>query len=190
MKFFALTLAALCATPALADDPFWLGSDPDQVHEQKRPPADMKLQKLITLSNDRDASLSHLNAMVDKNGQAAGLYNKLEERGGFRVFDDEVDPVIWLRDIESKDGAVLFASQGRKAILIQGQLDRETQEGRFTIRYLANGVSMRYASCDILLRHKEGKWWVQNAYTKKKVTEAKITTWSFGITTLEGICPE
>ncbi|MGE3263576.1 MAG: hypothetical protein AB7K68_17500 [Bacteriovoracia bacterium] len=185
MKFVLLALA-LFATNAQAEN-FW-GTYRD-APIQAVPPG-VTLQKMMNLANDRDAKVYHrLSLMLDANTMVAGLYNEEIKASELSPFS-AADGIHWLRDVESSEGAVLFEGQGRKVILIQGKLNRQTQEGRFQIRYLANGLSNSYEVCDLLLKKDDSGWFIQNAYTNRKVTSAKIITWSLGVTTIQGICPK
>jgi hypothetical protein len=143
---------------------------------------------LANLTNDKNKNINYLNIMMDKNGLAAGMYNEADPHntpgdigGGQNTF--------WLRDIESPNGAVLASSQGRDVLILKGLLNRETQEGKFAIKYLSNGLSMTYKACDFFLKRTGGKWWIKNAYSGGKVSQIRVETWSLGVTTLKGICP-
>ena len=91
--------------------------------------------------------------------------------------------------IESSQGAVIASMRGKKVLILSGKLDRKTQEGKFTIRYLTNAILNKYKSCDFYLRNGSDGWFVQNAYNKRRITRVKVITHSVGITTLEGVCP-
>jgi hypothetical protein len=146
-------------------------------------PPGLELDHLATLSSDRDNQVGALNVMLDGNNQVMGLYTRAQS-----VTADSSD-IVWLRDIESPEGAVLAESDGKKVLILKGRLNRETQEGRFQIHYLANGLWKRYESCDFHLRRSAGDWYVENVYNNSKVDAIKVLTWSLGVTTLEGICP-
>ncbi len=145
-------------------------------------PPGITLQKLADLTSDRNMGDVALSLMLEKN-LVAGFY------GERHATNEPVEGVVyWQRDIEKPAGVSLLQVAGRDAAFLNGLLDRATQEGRFTIRYLANGITMRYESCDFLLKKGGDKWHIQNIHTGAKVPEIRVTTWSFGITTLEGIC--
>ena len=147
-------------------------------------PEGMHTQPLIVLTNNKDAFVYNLHAMIDKNGQAAGMY-KMEDRGK----DGEIHDVYWMRDLESEAGVVLVNRSDRNAILLNGTIDRETKEGRFVIRYLTNGLSMSYESCNIDLKHDDKGWYVQNVYTGERVDHAFVETYFLGIKKIQGLCP-
>lgn len=142
------------------------------------------LQPLVSITTDRDASTNALSAILDTNGKITGLYG---------VTNDGVstgEQTFPLADIESKNGSVLAVVSGKNALILQGQLDRTTQEGRFRINYLSNGLFNKYKSCDFnLKKNASGKSYVQNAYTGATVTQVKVISHSLGITDLVGICP-
>ena len=148
------------------------------------PPSGTTLQSLLAVFNDRDSNSERLSLTIDAQGKAAGMY--MGENGDGANRDGKV---LSLKEIESSEGAVIEEGQGHKVILLQGKLDRSTQEGRFRLQYLANGLSGKYESCDFLLKHSGSNWFVQNAYTNKPVTSMKIITWALGLRTLEGVCP-
>jgi hypothetical protein len=147
------------------------------------------LSKLVTMTSDRDASATVLNALVNSTNEIAGVYNSPTTLMNSGTLATERN-VFWLSEIESADGALMLEKQGRKVLFLQGKLDRGTQEGRFKVRFLTNGLFGRYDSCDFLLKKAGTNWFVQNAYTGQRVTEVKVLTHSLGITTLQGFCPE
>lgn len=153
-------------------------------------PSGVRLQKLVTLTNDKDNNAINLHLMLDKSDLVTGFYGQANENNIFAQANERGKNVFWLRDIESKEGVVLASRSGYDVLLMNGNLDRESQEGKFTIRYLSNGLSKRYESCDFFLRKAKNSWFIQNAYTKAKVTKVNVTSWSLGITTIEGICPK
>lgn len=180
MKAIVLGLFCLLSLNAQADDlGTWrleLSAEPGQ----ENVPPGMSIQKLLTLTTDRDANAYDLHAMMDaRNGSATGMY--VGSSGGGRAF--------LLADIEKPAGVTLFEAQGRKVLLLQGSLNRDTNEGRMHLKYLANGLSMTYETCDVIFRRTGSEYWVQNAYTGAKVTAAKVITYWAGVTTIQGICP-
>jgi hypothetical protein len=144
-------------------------------------PSGMTVQKMVTFSNDRDSDKAAFSVMIDKNGNVAGFY-----RADMKNASD--DNVMSLREVETTEGATMIEGQGHKVVLVAGKLKRDTNEGRFQMRYLSNGLTNTYTVCDFLLKKDDKGWYVQNAYTNRRVTSAKITTWSLGLTTIEGIC--
>lgn len=174
----ALLLLALVSAPAFANER----------EDAKFAPPGITLQKLFTVSNDRDANVDRFNLMVDEQKKAAGV---MLNAGNRDTTDNTAsDQAHWFRDIARPDGVVLIEGQGRKVVLMQGSLNRDTEEGRFKITYLANGLSGKYETCEVLLKKSgPGAWYAQNAYTGAKITSVKIITWSLGLRTLQGLCP-
>lgn len=183
-----LCLFALSTAPALAFDLsfFWDGFGP---MAEEVPPG-VTLERLAAMTSDRDKNIHYLNLMIDDKNLIAGLFNESDPKNKPSDDDARGEHVFWLRDIESEEGVVLAVAKGRKALILRGLLDRETQEGRFTIKYLANGLTMRYESCDFELKRKENGWFVKNVYTGAEVTSVHIETKMLGIATLKGICPK
>lgn len=185
-----LLLASFSAQAAGSKWRMLLNADPGQLAPV---PPGMSLQKMITLTTDRDADVYFLHLMQDTRSlNPTGMF--VEQRKAFLRYDGEPDAnpqgkAFLLADIEKPAGVPLFEAQGRKVLLLQGTLDRETQEGRLHLKYLANGLSMTYENCDVILRKTKGEFWVQNAYTGAKVTNVKVVTYWAGVVTLEGICP-
>ncbi len=150
-------------------------------------PPGVTLQKLFTVSNDRDANVDRFNLMIDEQKHAAGVILNAGNR-------DETDNTAsdiphYFKDIAKPDGVVLIEGQGRKVVTMQGALNRDTEEGRFKLTYLANGLSGKYETCDVLLKKNASGWYAQNAYTNAKITAVKIITWSLGLKTIQGVCP-
>lgn len=146
-------------------------------------PRGERLQRLFTVTNSGDERVGRISVSYDTEGKATGLFLGMN-RG------DELDgDAFRLHQIESAEGAVLLVERGYKALILKGKLDRETQEGRFRLHYLANGLSKKYESCDLKLRLSGTNWYIENAYTGRRVDRMHIRTWALGIRTLEGICP-
>ncbi|MGZ3695393.1 MAG: hypothetical protein ACXWQO_14850 [Bdellovibrionota bacterium] len=188
MKILLVAISLIVATASAHAENFWANSsDRFEVRAAAVPPG-ITLQKLITFSNDRDAIVNRMSVMIDSKNLVAGVYMDENTNVSIRSFGPG-SGAAFLRDIESSEGGVLFEGQGHKVVLMQGKLNRETQEGRFQMRYLANGLTNNYEACDVLLKKDDKGWFLQNAYTNKKITAAKLITWSLGLSTLQGICP-
>lgn len=151
--------------------------------ESHNPPIDVSVQTLFSITNDRDSIQDSLQLMIDAKGLAAGYFVKPDPKN-----NDRLENTFWMRDVEKQAGVALVEGQGHKVILLQGQLDRASQEGRFHLQYLANGLTNKYETCDFLLKKGDRGWYVKNAYNGQKVTNMKIITWSLGLTSLQGIC--
>jgi hypothetical protein len=197
MKAIVLTLLlATTASPAFAGS--FLTSGIFEAAREAVPPG-ITLKKVTQLSTDRDADITYLSVMMNKEGKVDGFYgstvapaepdeNPAEE--GFMTEEETAGRnVFWLQEVESAAGSVLAVVKGKKALILNGKLDRSTQEGRFVIRYLSNGLFNSYKSCEFNLRRSSRGWYVQNAYTGQAVPHVKVITHSLGISTLEGLCP-
>ncbi len=194
MKAFFVLSLFLASFSAEASRGSWqmsLAEDPAQLAPV---PPGMSLRKMVTLTTDRDADVYFLHLMQDTRAlHPTGMF--VEKRKSFLRYDQVPDanpdgkPFL-LSEIEKPAGVPLFEAQGRKVLIMQGSLNRETHEGRLHLKYLSNGLSMTYETCDVLLRRSGNEFWVQNAYTGDKVTTVKVITYWAGVVTLEGICPK
>jgi hypothetical protein len=141
-------------------------------------------QKLLTLTNDRDALVSDLDFQVDAQGAVQGLQYNVHDSGQTTVKN------FTMAELGAAEGVVLEDQQGVKALLLRGHADVPTGKGQFVIRFINNGLSGDYKECNInLSRGGTGIWTLFNAYTGKAVDAAKVLTWSLGIQTIDGICP-
>ncbi len=192
---FSLVLLCALTTNAQASGGSWTMQFAPNEALAPVPPG-MGLQKMITLTTDRDADTYLLHLMQDARSlQPTGMFVELKKAQFSAQDDGTQDPVtnpegkaFLLADIEKPAGVPLFEAQGRKVLLLQGALDRDTSEGRLHLKYLTNGLSMTYDTCDVILRKTGTEFWVQNAYTGSKVTSVKVVTSMFGVVTLDGIC--
>lgn len=190
MKTLLIVMMTFCL-PLISqgsDDSLWENSGVPPMMVEPVPPGH-GLAKLVTMTSDRDASATVLSAMVNSSNEIAGVYNSPSSLYTADALTADRN-VFWLSEIESSEGALMLEKQGKKVLFLQGKLDRGTQEGRFKVRFLTNGLFGRYETCDFLLKKAGSNWYVQNAYTGRRVTEVKVLTHSLGITTLQGFCPE
>jgi hypothetical protein len=133
-------------------------------------------QKLVQLTNDRDANVSVIEWVTDAAGATAGL--RYTSNG--RVTDFTL--------AQMQAGAVLESQQGINALVLKASMDPVTG-GPVTFTYVANGMMGSYKSCAAhVARSGSGEWMLMHATARSRVQTAKIITWSMGITTLEGIC--
>lgn len=195
-------MKAICLTLLLAASPAFAGSFlTSGIFEPAREavPPGHTLKKVTQLSTDRDAEITYLSVMMNQEGKVGGFYGSTvapaepedEPTEGELTAEEEASKrnVFWLDEVESSAGAVLAVVKGKKALILNGKLDRATQEGRFVIRYLSNGLFNSYKSCEFNLRRSAKSWYIQNAYNGQTVPRIKVITHSLGITTLEGLCP-
>jgi hypothetical protein len=200
MKAFVLlalftSVVSFSATSAFANGGAWsfgLGFAPGEAYAPV--PPGMSLQKMLTLTSDRDANVYVLHLMQDNRTlNPTGMF--VEQKKSASEQEDPANPDVvdgkafLLAEIEKPAGVALFEAQGRKVLILQGALNPDTQEGRLKLKYLVNGLWMTYETCDVLLRKTDAEFWVQNAYTGTRITSVKIVTSTFGVVTLEGICP-
>ena len=143
---------------------------------------DRASDKLISVYNDRNTGYSDLELVVDGQGVPQGIKWVPHEK--FVAAEKS----FTLAQLAA--GAVLEEQQGIKALTLTGRLDLAAAQGRWALKYIANGLSGEYKSCDMVVkRTPQGDWAVMNATTGAIVQKAKIITWSLGIKTIEGICP-
>jgi hypothetical protein len=151
-------------------------------------PPGITLFKLVTMTSDQDSNRTDLSLMLDAQNQVTGMYNK-PDANNRDDSDTKSKNVFWLKDIESPKGSVVLVKRGRNILIMQGKLDKASQEGTFTLSYLTNGIFMSYDSCEFALRKSGSNWFVENTYTGDQVNSIKVITHSLGVTTLEGLCP-
>lgn len=152
-------------------------------------PAGTTAIPLAVITNDRDASVSHMNLMLDAQSTVSGIYMQTSATADSDPSADE-SQVYPLAGIESQDGVVLGEGQGVKAIFLRGNIASADGRGALTIRYLTNGVFRHWAECRIDLQ-KLGphRWQLVNAYDGRPVEKIKVETWALGISTLANVCP-
>lgn len=182
-----LALLALFVAPAASA--FDLTFDVRE-HAAREVPPGVTLQRLVTMTSSRDSNINYLNLMLDTNVLISGIYNENDPKN--TPGSGENEHVFWLRDIENDKGAVLARAKGRDAVILLGKLDRATQEGRFTVKYLANGLTMRYETCDFDLKRNanKGAWYVKNIHTGATVTAIHFETHSLGLKPIKAICKQ
>lgn len=152
-------------------------------------PPGISLQPLLTITSNKNKNVDYLRLMLNQEGQIAGMYSEPDQnnqQGG------AVDPgsrnLFPIDEILGNKGSVLIRASGRDALIIQGDLAEADGEGLFFMKYLSNGLFMRYESCEVILRRGTGGWYLENAYTGKPVDQIHIVTHSLGIDTVRGIC--
>jgi len=153
------------------------------------PPADVSLQQLAVISSNKNSSKYNLVLMVDRAGQVAGLY-KGAYPDNVREGDEMRKSVFWNREIESQEGAAILVRKNRNILILQGFIDRETQEGEYELKYLSNGLLGRYESCLVLLKKSAKGWYMENYYNNKKIDSIFVDVYTLGVRTVKGICPE
>ena len=144
-------------------------------------PEGLRAQSLLSITTNRDSSLTMLDALIDKRDQFVGLYSK--------VLASDYDEVFWLKDMEREIGVTLFESDGHKVIQIRSALDRAKQEGVVVANYLRNALLGTYSSCKFMLRRSgSDHWYVQNLETGETVTEVEVQAKLLGVRKIKGLC--
>lgn len=128
---------------------------------------------LLTLSNDRNSGTAAIGIQTDAQGNIQKFtYSNAD---GSKAFTPA----------QVSSGAVLEEQQGVQALVLMGQ----PSAGKLAIRYVYNGMSGDYRSCNMNLVHNGANWSLTNAYTGGALRSAKVVTWSLGISTIQGLCP-
>ena len=135
---------------------------------------------LFTMSNDRDSGVVTYSVDVQNDAVAGFVTSPGQNNNRSDSFS--------INDIAKPNGVVVLSGQGHNVLFLQGSVDKATGEGRFHLKYLSNGLSNTYSTCDFLLKKSGSNYFAQNAYTGARITSAKIVTWSLGLKTLQGIC--
>lgn len=152
-------------------------------------PAGVTAVPLAVVTNDRDASVSRLELMVDAQATVRGIYLETSANSASTP-TAESGQVYPLASIESEDGVVLGQGQGVKAIFLRGSIASRDGQGSLVIRYLTNGIFKHYAECKIgLERLGPHDWQLVNAYDGQPIQQIEVKTWALGISTLENVCP-
>lgn len=152
-------------------------------------PAGVTAVPLAKVTNDRDASVSRLQLLVDAHAGVEGIYLATSANA-------DSDPAAArgqmypLASIESAQGVVLGQGQGVKAIFLRGNIRAQAGQGALVIRYLKNGVFRHWGECRINMQ-KLGPhdWRLVNAYDGQPIDSIQVKTWALGISTLANVCP-
>lgn len=156
-------------------------------------PAGLTVLPLAGITNDRDSSVSRLNLMLDARAVVRGIYMETSAPGrgdGEQAAKPVSTRVYWMQNIDSPQGVVLGEGQGVKAILLRGTIDSGAGRGSLEVRYLSNGLLMKYHACRLDLRRTSPQdWRLLNAYSGQQVTQIEVKTWTLGISTLKNVCP-
>jgi hypothetical protein len=129
--------------------------------------ADTHVEKILSLSNDRDSKITEIELDVD----ASGAVKALRWKGG----KTKTFTVAQLADFQ-----VVEAQKGVDAMLIKANIG--TESGDVTIKFVYNGIFRSYRECSFKLT-KEKVW-------KAPVDVGRIVTRAIGIVKIEGICPQ
>jgi hypothetical protein len=150
-------------------------------------PPDARLQDVAKITNSRDASVATLSVALGPKDEILGVYSVYEMNDGS---GDVIRDLMPLSEIQSAQGSVLHEENGFKIFILQGSVDAAHGSARLQIRFMTNGIKRSYDSCRInASRSAQGTWSLVNAYNGKIVTEARAKAWTFGIKTIENVCP-
>jgi hypothetical protein len=164
-----------------------LNSTAFAAHISSALPPDARLQDVAKITNSRDASVAILSVALGPKDEILGVYSVYEMNDGTGEVIRDLMP---LSEIQSPQGSVLHEENGLKIFILQGTVDAERGKANLQIRYLTNGIKRSYDSCRINAnRSAQGTWTLVNAYNGKTVTEAHAKAWTFGIKTIENVCP-
>ena len=153
------------------------------------PPAGFTTVPLAVVTNDRDATVSRLQLMLDPADGVRGIYLDTSAAAGETALADS-GRVYPLAAIETGKGVVLGQGQGVKAIFLRGKIGATDGHGTLVIRYLTNGVFRHFAECSIdLERVAPDHWQLVNAYDGRPIEQMKVQTWALGISTIANVCP-
>jgi hypothetical protein len=134
------------------------------------------VQRLVTVSADNGMSAA-VN-ILSNDGAASGM----------SVVTDKGNKDYSLEEITK--GVVLFQKDSYKVLFLSGAVESRSQEGTFTMKYLTNGLTGSYKTCQFLLRRDNSGWFVENIYTHEKpINNITVVTTKLGVKTLRGICP-
>ena len=142
-------------------------------------PSGLVPKPLATITNDQDSTKLTILALSDRNDQLVGIHSR----------GQGVDKTFWLKDIEKPAGVPLVEKNGYNVINLQGELSRDTQEGRLTARFLVNALFGSAEPCQFELKKNEQGWYIKNIYTKKAVALIHVRASSVGVNELQGLCP-
>jgi hypothetical protein len=134
---------------------------------------------LFTMADDRDAIVVNYTLLVDGDNVT-----------GFQMTPGQTkaNDTFTAAQVAAPAGVVVLSGQGHNVLFLQGAMDAKSGEGRFHLKYLANGLTNNYSTCDFLVKKSGSNYFAANAYTGARITSAKIITWSLGLKTLQGIC--
>lgn len=143
--------------------------------------ADVILQPIARVTNDRNADLQSLGVLLDA-GQVVGLRFDTIHGADPHESNFSLD--------EMKAGAVLDGDARHQAIVLRGSIDSTVGNADLTVTYLANGLFGTHKDCQArIVRDQRGQWHIVNIYDHERVDHLVVETWTFGISTIGGICP-
>lgn len=157
-------------------------------------PAAVTSQNLAMIGNDQTGGLSQLAAVVDEASLRGILFRQI--KGG--TPGDNPLRKFTVAQMMAPQGVVLVKEQGYDAVLLQARADaspissRQNAGAKFNVevRYLQNALTGDYGRCQLALeKGDEGSWFLRNVQSGNKISKILVKTWTMGITTLQGVCP-
>lgn len=143
--------------------------------------ADVTLQPLASITNDRNRNLQELGVLLDQ-GRVVGV--RFDTVNG----DHPHRADFSLEDV--KAGVVLDGAK-HKALVLRGSIDSSTGNADLVITYLSNVLFGEHKNCRArMVRDQRGQWHIVNGYAHKQVEHLFVKTRTFGISTIQGICPQ
>lgn len=137
----------------------------------------IKIQKLFSMSNDRNPGVTNVEFEVDSAGA--------------------VKAVRWIGEKQPKSFSpsqlaefqVIEAQQGVDAVLLKGNVG--TDAGEFTIKFVYNGIIRSYRECTYKVKKSaEGEWQALRMTDGVRISSARMVTRAIGIKKIEGLCPD
>jgi len=142
--------------------------------------ADVILQPLASITNDRNAHVQNLSVLVEA-GQVVGLRFDTINGNNPHASDFSLD--------DMRVGAVLEDAT-HKAIVLRGAVDSTAGNADLIVTYLSNALFGTHRDCRVrLVRDDSGQWHIVNIYNHNQVDHLFVQTWMLGISRIAGICP-
>lgn len=147
-------------------------------------PPGSTISRLLAVTSDRDSEIHLLGVIQDQARLPIGLFL------GSNRSSSPTDGISFrIEDVAAPGGIALFRSGDKVVVYVEGSLDEARVQGRLQLRYLTNGLFMTYKTCEFYIRSRGREYWMENAYTGARVTQARILTSFLGVDTIQGICP-
>ena len=153
------------------------------------------VQQLAKVVNSRDDSFHCVGLTLKVDAISAIRFETHRFSGAQRQIAEPVKVEEFpIGQIESLGGAVLEGQPGHDAIILQGRFARPSITADLNIRYLHNGITGQYRSCQVTLgRGADARWHLTNA-RHQDVELISVRTWALplvgtaGIANLDGVC--
>jgi hypothetical protein len=182
MRSYRLLLLAIFSVSVLYS--VFASSYADDAGLGAAPPSGLSIQKLLTITSDKNSKVDDLDVALDTSGAPQGMEVVLEGQS-------DASPLFFaLSDISSDAGVVLNQTSGYNTLVLKGSVSPAPGSSTLTLSYLSNALSGDYVNCDVIVNQSDdGVWSVENAYNHEAVQTIHVTSWAFGVSTIDGICP-